>query len=246
MRVLVTGGAGWTAAAIRRELEDNGHNVVSLDRKSGERADIVGDVADLSAVLQAIDGVDAVVHLAVAVGAGDYQHPPLPFTTNVLGTYNVFAAARRAGTGRLVVFSSAAVHLPPGPEPASALVGWRSDPGEDHLYDLTKRLQEEIARDFAETFGMNVVVLRVGHIVDSRSGLDPRGRRLQDLEYCRGGWVCRYDVAGAWLRALEAGLDGYNAFHVIGASSARSHFDIARTERVLGFTCRASFGEFDL
>ena len=38
------------------------------------------------------------------------------------------------------------------------------------LYDLTKRLQEEMASDFSETYGLPVTILRAGHIVDGRLG----------------------------------------------------------------------------
>ncbi|MCI0711120.1 MAG: hypothetical protein L0154_13265 [Chloroflexi bacterium] len=37
-----------------------------------------------------------------------------------------------------------------------------TSPDGDHLYDLTKRLQEQIGKDYAATFGMNVITLRAG------------------------------------------------------------------------------------
>jgi nucleoside-diphosphate-sugar epimerase len=248
--VLVTGAAGWTASAVIQTLVDEGFQVVGLDLHAPDAGDgamagvrwIRGDVADPTTVARASRSASAVVHLAVAVEAGDYQRPQRPFATNVLGTYNVFDAARRAGLTRVVLVSSAAVHLPPGPAPMSASE-WRSSPGDDHLYDLTKRLQEEIARDFCATFAMTAVVLRAGHLVDATRGVDPHGRPLAELRYARGGWLCRHDLARACLQALRFPHTGYHAFHVVGSRAARVRFDLERTERELGFRCAATFDE---
>jgi nucleoside-diphosphate-sugar epimerase len=248
--VLVTGAAGWTARAIIQALVGEGFQVTGLDLRRPEADEgaagavrwIQGDVTDPATVQQASRSASAVVHLAVAVGAGDYQRPQRPFATNVVGTYNVFAAAHQAGVSRVVLVSSAAVHLPPGPGPLSASE-WRSSPDEDHLYDLTKRLQEEIARDFCATFAMTAVVLRAGHLVDGTRGIDAHGRPLAGLGYARGGWLCRHDLARACLQALRFQQSGHHAFHVIGSRAAWAHFDLERTERELGFRCAVSFDE---
>jgi len=248
--VLVTGAAGWTARATIQALVSEGFQVTGLDLRLPESYEgaagavhwIQGDVADPATVQRASRSVSAVVHLAVAVGAGEYQRPQRPFATNVVGTYNVFAAAQQAAVSRVVLVSSAAVHLPPGPGPLSASE-WRSSPGDDHLYDLTKRLQEEIARDFCATLAMTAVVLRAGHLVDGARGVDAHGRPLAELRYARGGWLCRHDLARACLQALRFQQSGYHAFHVIGSRAAWTRFDLERTERELGFRCAVSFDE---
>ena len=60
------------------------------------------------------------------------------------------------------------------------------------------------------------------------------GLGLASVTYAREGWVCRYDVAQACGRALAFEVEGYTAFHVIGAAGARDRFDVARTETELG------------
>lgn len=254
MRVLITGAAGWTAAAILDTVRATGHEVAAFDLPEAIRCPglaavahsvVAGDVASLADVAAAMQGADAVIHLAIAAGADAYETPDIPFAVNVKGTYNVFEAARRHAIGKIVLMSEAAVHVPFGSgEPLRAVSDWRSSAGEDHLYDLTKRLQEEIARDFCETHGMNAVVLRAGHIVDGRTRLDPHGRRLTSLAYARGGWVCRYDLARACALALDFAHPGYAAFHVVGSRAARGRFDVARTERELGLCCETEFGEY--
>lgn len=252
MRILVTGAGGWTARSILEALIRAGHEVVALDlpghayRESGFSLPpvrwIEGSVADPTVVEEAARSVGAIVHLAVAVEPNDYSSPEVPFSTNVLGTYNVFEAARHEDASKVVLMSSAPVHLTPleGGK-VDARTGLPTSSGGDHLYDLTKRLQEEIARDFCETYSMNAVVLRAGHVVDGVEGVDANGTPLEELEYCRGGWVCRYDLAGACLKALSFGAKGYHAFHIIGSREAREQVDIERTEDELGFRPRVTF-----
>lgn len=252
MKILVTGAGGWTARAILEVLVREGHEVVALDllghvcleggSSPAPARWIEGSVADAASVEAAARSVGAIIHLAVAVGPNDYSSPEVPFSTNVLGTYNVFEAARREETSQVVLIGSAPVHLTllEGGK-VNARTGLPTSSGGDHLYDLTKRLQEEIARDFCETYSMNAVVLRAGHVVDGVKGVDANGTPLEELEYCRGGWVCRYDLAGACLKALSFGAKGYHAFHIIGSREAREQVDIERTEDELGFRPRVTF-----
>jgi nucleoside-diphosphate-sugar epimerase len=248
-RTLVTGAAGWTARAVLERLAAAGHRIVGLDVNAPCRDRptdvrwVRADVSDAASIEAAFAGVTGVVHMAVAVGNSDYARADTPFRSNVLGTYNVFELARRHDVRRVVVIGSAPVHLPPTPT-ATATV-WRSSSGDSHLYDLTKRLQEEIARDFAETFAMDAIVLRAGHIVDARQRRDPRGRPLEQVQYCRGGWVCRHDLAAAIEHALRAPLRGFHVFNIVGAASARTRFDVEAAERELGFTIEQRFEAYE-
>lgn len=254
MRVLITGAAGWTAAAIVGAVGQAGHDVIAFDlpgaghdapRIPGVGRAIAGDVSSSVDVTAAMRSADAVVHLAVAVEDGAYRTPDLPFAVNVRGTYNVFAAARQRAVGKVVLMGEAAVHVPPRDgERLDARTDWRGDAGDDHLYDLTKRLQEEIAKDFCATHGMTAVVLRASHVVDGRAGVDPHGVPLEEVTYARGGWVCRYDLARACVLALTLPTTGYNAFHVIGSREASRRFDIERTERELGLRFDARFERY--
>ena len=254
MRVLVTGAFGWTAVSIAQALERAGHEITAFDLPSATCSDeiaglfdqvFLGNVANFDDLHAATQAVDAIVHLAVAVGKDDYQDPETPFAVNVKGTYNVFESARRRGVSAIVLLSSAAVHLAHADGAIiRAPTDWKSATGEDHLYDLTKRLQEEIARDFCDTFQMSAVVLRAGHIVDGKKQVDPKGRPLSTLDYCRGGWVCRYDLATACVRALELRNPGYNAFHVIGAVEAEQHYDVERTRQELGMAFETRFEQY--
>ena len=75
MRVLVTGGTGFTGKALVKRLLDEGHDVVALDYKEGIKTDelrnwgarvVIGSVADKAVVDECMKGVEVVHHLAAA------------------------------------------------------------------------------------------------------------------------------------------------------------------------------------
>ena len=99
MRILVTGGAGYVGSTMVPMLLEQGHKVRVLDSlKFGGQGLlpccqnryfelIKGDVCDEKAVAKALDGVDAIVHLAAIVGyPACKKEPQVAMTTNVEGT----------------------------------------------------------------------------------------------------------------------------------------------------------------
>jgi UDP-glucose 4-epimerase len=132
VNVLVTGGAGFIGAAAVRRLLADGHEVVVYDDLSTGRASNVpdgvqviwGDVRDRHAVQRACHGRDAVVHLAAFVSVpASFTEAPRCRAVNVDGTRFVLDGAAKAGVGRLVLASTAAVYGPtpiaPTPERAA-------------------------------------------------------------------------------------------------------------------------------
>ena len=201
-----------------------------------------GDVADPEGISSALSQVNALVHTAAAMGEHDYDSTELPFQVNVAGTYNVLDAARQRAVKRIVLLSEAPVHLLPAIDDHDG--HWRSAADRDHLYDLTKRLQEEIARDFASTFGMNILALRIGHVVDGVARRDLVGRRLESVDYCRGGWVCCHDVARAAAAGLDASIRGFVALPVVGSRSGRERFDVTTTQETLAIELNEWFDDY--
>ena len=130
MKVLVTGGTGFTGKALVKRLLDDGHRVVAMDYKEGLKTDelrewgaevVIGSVTDKAVVEQAMQGVERVHHLAAA-----FREMNVPDSyyreVNVGGTENVLAAARAAGVRRFIYCSTCGVHGnvddPPGGEDA--------------------------------------------------------------------------------------------------------------------------------
>lgn len=133
MRVLVTGGAGFIGSHVVDRLVARGHGAVVLDNLDpqvhGEGADLPpyleshllagsiefrrGDVRDPEAVDAALEGVDAVVHLAAAVGVGQSMYAPDYYTgVNVHGQGILMEALTRSARKprRLVVASSMSLY----------------------------------------------------------------------------------------------------------------------------------------
>jgi nucleoside-diphosphate-sugar epimerase len=249
MKVLVTGGFGWTAKSIIEELHRNQFEIVVFDISNNipeylheiTSEIIIGTVANRDDVKRAMYGCNYVIHLAVAVGKDDYKKADVPFDINVKGTYNILEIAREYKIKKTIIMSEAPVHVHFDEDELFSYIDWKSSEGEDHLYDLTKRLQECIAKDYSDTYGMNITVLRPGHIVDGKKYIDPEGRSLAELTYCRGGWVCRYDVAKVCEKALRIIDSKFNVFHVVGSYQAKKQFNIDRTEKLLNMRIECTF-----
>lgn len=113
MKVLVTGGGGFLGQAIVRQLVERGDAVSTVNRSDYPALAALGvtchrgDIADREAVMAAVDGVDAVIHVAAKAGPGLYA--PDFVAANVVGTGNVIEACRRHGVRFLVHTSSPSV-----------------------------------------------------------------------------------------------------------------------------------------
>ncbi len=123
MRVLLTGGAGFIGRHVLAELMTRGHEVRVLDSlRADVHADgetkplegaelIVADVRDAAAVERALQGSDAVLHLAAKVGLGvDVGDLPDYASSNDVGTAELLAAMARAKVHRLTLASSMVVY----------------------------------------------------------------------------------------------------------------------------------------
>src|SRR5512142_1315926 len=125
-RILITGGAGFIGSHLADHLLAHGHAVRALDSLSpqvhgpeGRRPAYldpqvelqVGDVRDPEAVRRALQGVDAVVHLAAAVGVGQSMYEVERYVgVNDLGTAVLLQALIETPVERLVVASSMSLY----------------------------------------------------------------------------------------------------------------------------------------
>jgi uronate dehydrogenase len=227
--VLVTGGSGEVARGVVPFLErDFELRLLDLEASGDDPRRPKGDVLDWDAMAEAMEGVSAVLHLAVASGhSGVYEDDAFNdgrFDVNVKGTFHVFETARRAGVRRIVHVSSLMVvwgygkeNLVPGDAPARPA----------GTYALTKALSEEIARHYARAHGMEVITLRIAAPLDLA---DPHlaGKPVRPQQ------VPVPDLAQAFARALTVPLVGYEVVTIVGESSQRI-WDLEPARRVLGY-----------
>lgn len=160
--VLVTGAAGTIGRPVCRELLARGHRVRAFDRATGEDASewIAGSVEDGKALEEAAGGVDAIVHLAATPTDADFFEELLP--NNIIGTHNVFEAARRAGVKRMVATSS--VQAVDGLSGAGKTVHIGEGTAPRNHYAVTKVFAEQIGHMYAHRFKMSVIVVRPGWV----------------------------------------------------------------------------------
>jgi UDP-glucose 4-epimerase len=125
MRVLVTGVTGFVGRAVVRQLTMAGHSVVGFARTSTPCSCELrtGNILDPAALEQAVEGADAVCHLAaLTLVRESFEEPVRYFRVNVAGTLNLLdamnAEAQRSGRPlRLVFASTGAVYGAPERQP---------------------------------------------------------------------------------------------------------------------------------
>ena len=244
--IVITGSGGrlgailWQAFASRYALR-------GIDRvpTPGVPDTLVASLTELETILPVFAGADSVVHLAA-----DPRHTPdIGWDTlmpdNVLATANVYEAARRGGARRIVFFSS--MHVcgmyemdPPwsriaagdyaGLDPhAVPLVTVEKAARPDGLYAVSKIFGETLGKYYAEAWGMEVVVVRLGTVGrEDRPGSDARSFV---------SWLSHRDLAHLTERAIEA--PGVKYQIVFGASdNTWKIYDTLQAREALGYMPR--------
>lgn len=163
MKVLVTGGTGFTGKALVHRLIGLGLQVVALDYKEGLKTQeirdwgaevILGSVTDMDVVRRAVRGVEVVHHVAAAFREMDVQESYY-HEVNVGGTRNVLQAAFDEGVRKVIYCSTCGVHgnvdNPPAGEDAPI------QPAD--YYQRTKWEAESVAREFFDR-GLRTTILR--------------------------------------------------------------------------------------
>ena len=171
-RFLVTGADGCIGAWTVRLLLDEGADVTTFDLGANDSRHrlisggapldfrrIIGDIVDRSAVVDAMAGVDRVIHLAALQVPFCKADPSGGAAVNVQGTVNVFEAAVEHGISPVAYASSAAIYGPvdlyPGP-----VLGPDALPKPATLYGAYKVANEQTAAVYAADHGLASVGLR--------------------------------------------------------------------------------------
>jgi nucleoside-diphosphate-sugar epimerase len=234
MKILVTGGLGKIGQFVIRELLNSSsgqlaHDVTVLDRLSApDRAPakhLVGDVQDLGQVMEAMAGVDAVIHLA-AIHNPYIATASVTYETNVVGTFNVHHAAYHLRVKRVVSASS------------NAIIGWSYSAGrfepdylpvdEDHplrpedVYGLSKEIGEAIARSYARK-GLETVILRPSGVVTPAALEEMRSQGGRPVTgFHAYSYVDARDLAVAFRLAVERPIPSGTVLFVVADDSTVS------------------------
>jgi UDP-glucose 4-epimerase len=166
MKILITGGAGYIGSACAQILLSAGHSVTIVDSLlNGHRAAvpaeaefIQADLADTNALDRTLakGRFDALMHFAALIEAGESMRDPGKyFSNNVALSIGLFERAFRAGIGR-VVFSSTAAVFSSSDQPL------REDAriGPSNVYGQTKLMIEQVLEWYGRIHGLRYAILR--------------------------------------------------------------------------------------
>jgi nucleoside-diphosphate-sugar epimerase len=238
-KVLITGMSGLIGGVVRKQLEGK-YTLSALNRRDVPGVEChQADIADLEAIRPAFDGVDVVVHLA-AIARGNATWEEV-LNHNVIGTYNVFEASRRAGVKRIISASSGATitawekHFP-----YNAIAEGRYDevpetwdklthespirPG--GLYGCSKVWGEALARHFSDVHGISIISLRIGAVTSENRPTAPRTFSV---------WCSQRDIAQMVEKCIGAPDSVRCDTFFVVSDNRWSYRDISHAREVVGF-----------
>jgi NAD+ dependent glucose-6-phosphate dehydrogenase len=222
-RVLITGAAGRIGSSLAESLKDRYnlrllyHHTVPENPPSNDvfRADI----ANYDEVAPSLVGMDAVVHMAADPSTrADWASVR---DRNIIGTYNVFEAARQAGVKK-IVFASTNHTMGMYDRDRQWPIYANQPPRPDSLYGVSKIFGEALGRYYVDQYGLSVICLKIGWFL-------PKPHN----EIALWMWLSPRDAAQLVWRAIESPLL-FGSFYAISRNSRR-HWDITETMEKLGY-----------
>lgn len=252
-RVLVTGANGVIGRVLIDAWRASGrYEPVGLARSAGPNTDVRADITDLEAMVRAMDGIDAVVHLAASIHVhSDWEDIR---DNNLVGTYNVFEAARRAGVGKVVFASSnhtvGTFELANRPElydlDDGRVIDHTVELMPDSLYGVSKIYGEALGRYYADHHGVSAICLRIGSWTGEEAAVAPRNlwdpsrdddpEALAQRRRFRATWLSDRDGVHLVECALDTPKRWFLCYGV--SNNPRRFWDIEHARQGIGFTPR--------
>lgn len=205
-RVLVTGAAGKLGQVVREHLKGR-YKLLRLSdiqpmapAGPGEET-VQADLADAPAIDKLLEGIDAVVHLGGNPSEGDW---PAVIGPNIIGLINLYEAARKAGTKRILFASS---NHAVGFHKRWPMTDHKVPHRPDTRYGLSKAFGEDVASLYANKHGIAGFCMRIGSC-----------RPVPNDERCLSSWHSYPDFA----RLVETGLTAWYHYEVVYGVSANT------------------------
>lgn len=211
MRILITGASGFIGSDLTSVLRERGHEVITLVRSEPKDAsERYWKPADLLLEPAALDGIEAVIHLAgasIAGGRWTDERKKQIYESRIEST-------------RLLVDRMAEVDVPPRAFICASAIGYYGDrgdspltetdgPGTGFLADVCKDWEAEAMR--AESHGIRTVRIRTGVVLGTTGGA--LGEMLLPFKLGVGGrlgsgkqymsWVSKEDIINIYVEAVE-------------------------------------------
>lgn len=241
MKIAVTGGSGKLGRPVVAVLRQAGHDVVNVDIAGTRSPGFVRvDLTNYGETIDALFGendpsagpdqatrpaFDALVHLA-AIPAPGIVSDVATFHNNILSTFNVFQAARRAGIRNIVYASSETVlGLPFDVPPPYIPVDEDYPARPESMYSLVKHLEEQMAIELVRWDPtLKIIALRFSNVMDPE---DYEAFPAFDADatlrkWNLWGYIDGRDGAQAVLKALELDIKGFDRFIIAAADTVMS------------------------
>jgi uronate dehydrogenase len=225
-RVLLTGASGTIGSCLRAGLRDELEELRLTDLRAPDppatapETFVAADLADRDTVSRVVEGVEAVVHLGGVPNEAPFEELLGP---NLVGTFNVCDAARRAGVRRVVYASS---NRATGFYGVDERLAGGEPPRPDGLYGATKAFGEALARMYSDRFGLEAICVRIGSFWERPA--EPRHLHT---------WLSPGDAVRLFRACLSAPDVGF--LTVYGASAnSQSWWDLGEAARRLGYEPR--------
>jgi UDP-glucose 4-epimerase len=233
-KLLVTGGAGFLGSHLVDALVARGHAVTVLDRQRSRWlpagvAMLEADLGDREALAAAVEGHDAVYHLA---GFADLNaaktRPRDTVQVNIVGTVDLLEAMRAHGVTRLLFASTAYVYSREG-----------------GFYRCSKQACESYIEEYAATFGLRYTVIRYGSLYGPRADASNGVYRLLRTAMAEGRlaysgapddireYIHVEDAATLSADLLDAAYEGQHLM-LTGASPTRAADLFTMFQEILG------------
>ncbi|HEY5223976.1 MAG TPA: NAD(P)-dependent oxidoreductase [Microbacteriaceae bacterium] len=259
MKIAVTGGSGKLGRTVVGVLGEAGNDVTNLDQ-SGIRGPgfLKVDLTDYGQVVDALFGVrdgadasgyDAVVHLG-AIPAPGILSDVATFHNNVLSTFNVFQAARRAGISNIVYASSETVlGLPFDVPPPYIPVDEEYAARPESTYSLVKHLEEQMAIQLTRWDPqLKIIALRFSNVMDDEdyAAFPAFDADATLRKWNLWGYIDGRDGAQAVQKALELQTTGFDRFIIAAADTVMTRPNAELVAEVFpGVELRGDLGEHD-
>ena len=220
-RLLLTGAAGALGKVLRPRLKAlcrtlRLSDIEPMDAAGAGEECVVAALQDSAAIDALVAGSNAVVHLGGVSTEGPFE--PI-LEANIVGLRNVYEAARKQGTKRIVYASSNHVT---GFHRTDEVIGAAAPLRPDGNYGISKAFGENLSRFYFDRWGIETVCLRIGSCFP-----EPRDRRMLAT------WLSYDDLERLVVASLTAPVVGHSI--VYGVSANRAVWWDNTAARHLGF-----------
>lgn len=252
--ILVTGSAGRIGRAVVQALVAQHLPVIGYDLMPtpGLPAEQwrIGTLEDVALLQAAANGARCIVHLAATPDDSRFPRGAAPddgdnFLTeivpnNIVGTYHVMEAARKAGVSRVILASTGQVidgHLRTGRIPVNSA----TPPEPRYLYACGKVFLEAIGQVYSRQHDMTVLAVRLGWC--------PRPGQAEEFRQSEMGpdvYLSPGDAGRFFLSVVQAkSLPKYSIVYATSKPVHREIYDMAETSRITGYVPQDKWNDGD-